>query len=260
MPDPFFRCGRVFNVQRVGKRGFAVAFGEVFLVEGFHVLQDLFEFGDQALGQDGEAVVVPFSAADDDLAVFKVEVFDAQAEAFHDAESRSVHDFCHGTGSPPHVGDDAHGFEVGQDGGKFLGAGGVGEVGRKLNVFLKDGAVEEEDGAEGLVGGGDGYFTFVGEVGDEGADFGFAHVFGVAFAVKEDVAFDPVFVGLFGAVGVVFGTEGVAHPFHQFFILWRRGSFGGVGFGWIHCDFSTGCAKICLRSGYFNLLLPKIPN
>lgn len=43
-------------------------------------------------------------------------------------------------------------------------------------------------------------------MGDEGTDLGLTHVFGVAFVVEEDVAFDPVFVGLFGAVGVVFGA------------------------------------------------------
>ena len=89
---------------------------------------------------------------------------------------------------------------------------------------MEDGAVEEEDGAEGLVGGGCGDFAFGGEVGDEGANFDFAHVFGVAFFMEEDVAFDPVCVGLLGAVGVMFGAEGVADLFHEFFSL--RGLWG----------------------------------
>jgi hypothetical protein len=53
-------------------------------------------------------------------------------------------------------------------------------------------------------------------VGEEGLDFLHAHVFGVAFAVEEDVAFDPVFVGLFGAVGVVFEAEGVGDLVEEF--------------------------------------------
>lgn len=61
-------------------------------------------------------------------------------------------------------------------------------------------------------------------MGEEGLDpstssgqrfFG-AHVLWVAFAVVEDVAFDPVFVGLFGAVGVVFESDGVTHLVEEF--------------------------------------------
>jgi len=81
-------------------------------------------------------------------------------------------------------------------------------------------AVEEEDGGEGLIlcRGGDVFFN--GEVGDECLDLWHAHVFGVAFAVVEDVAFDPVFVGLFGAVGVVFGADGSGDEVHEFWGMW----------------------------------------
>ena len=43
-----------------------------------------------------------------------------------------------------------------------------------------------------------------------------AHVFGVAFVVKEDEAFDPVVVGLFGAVGVVLKADGVGDLVEEF--------------------------------------------
>ena len=95
-------------------------------------------------------------------------------------------------------------------------------------------AVEEEDGAEGLILGGDGDLSFDGEVGDEGLDLGFCHVFGVAFLVEEDVAFDPFDVGLFGAVGVVFGAEGFAHLIEQFFGGGLRG----------YCACGRGCVRI----------------
>ncbi len=55
-----------------------------------------------------------------------------------------------------------------------------------------------------------------GEVGEECLDFGRAHVFGVAFVMEEDVAFNPVFVGLLGAVGVVFGANGVGDLVEEF--------------------------------------------
>ena len=56
-------------------------------------------------------------------------------------------------------------------------------------------------------------------MGNKGADFLFTHVFGVTFTVEEDVASDPVFVGLFCAVGIMLCAEGVADLVHKFFTL-----------------------------------------
>ena len=175
--------------------------------------------------------------------IVEVDVFDAQAQAFHDAKAAAVEDFCHEAGYAAHVCDDLDGFLMGEDDGKSFRAGGIGEVWRKLDVFLKDCAVEEEDGTQGLVGCRCCDFAFGGEVGNESADFLFTHVFGVAFVVKNDVAFDPVFVGLFGAVGVVFGAKGIADLVHEFF------GFSGAGLGYVfwvvsHCISSCGYAKM----------------
>lgn len=49
---------------------------------------------------------------------------------------------------------------------------------------MEEVAVEEEDGADGLVLGGGGGFSFDDEVGDELVDFGCAHFFGVAFVME----------------------------------------------------------------------------
>ena len=73
-----------------------------------------------------------------------------------------------------------------------------------------------------------------GEVGDEGLNFGDAHVFGVAFVVEEDVAADPVYVGLFGALGVVFDANGVADLFEEF-----------PGFRWISLRFLRVLRGFC---------------
>jgi hypothetical protein len=56
--------------------------------------------------------------------------------------------------------------------------------------------------------GGGGNFVLDGEMGEEGFDFGYAHVLGMAFVVKEDETPDPLDVGFFGLVGVVFEPEG----------------------------------------------------
>ncbi len=56
-------------------------------------------------------------------------------------------------------------------------------------------------------------------MGDEGADFGCAHVFRLTFLMKdaERVAANPADVGFFSAVGLVLGAEGVSELVEQFF-------------------------------------------
>jgi len=49
------------------------------------------------------------------------------------------------------------------------------------------------------------------QVGEESLDLGSAHFARMSFVVEQDVAFDPVNVGLFGADGVVFNSDGVTH-------------------------------------------------
>jgi len=105
---------------------------------------------------------------------------------------------------------------VGEDHGQGFGFFGADEVGGKFDFDLENVAVEEENGAEGLVLGGGGDVFFDGEVGDEFLDSFGAHVFGVFFVVEEDVACDPIFVGLLGA-------DGVGDLIHE---------FAGRGFGW----------------------------
>jgi hypothetical protein len=56
-------------------------------------------------------------------------------------------------------------------------------------------AVEEENGLEGLILGRGGDVFVDSQVGEEGFDFLGAHFLGVAFAVEEDKAADPIHIG-----------------------------------------------------------------
>lgn len=124
---------------------------------------------------------------------------------------------------------------MGKDNGQGFGFFSVNCIGWDIDFLLEDMAIEEHDGAEGLVlrGGREGAFS--GKVGNEGLYFLGAHVFGVAFFVEEDVAANPVYVCLFGAKGVMFDTDGVADLIQQF--TW----------GFFHVDL--------LRGGVYNLLI-----
>lgn len=154
LPGPFPRGAAVFFAEGIGEDDLTVAFGQVFLVQGFSILQQLFQFGDEAVGQDGGAVVVALAAADDDLAVVKIQVFNAQTQALAEADAGTIEDAGHEARGAAHLVDDLEGFGVAEDGGQAFGADRVGEVGREGDLDLEDLAVEEEDGAECLVGGG----------------------------------------------------------------------------------------------------------
>lgn len=65
-----------------------------------------------------------------------------------------------------------------------------------------------------LGGGGD--VAFNGEVDEEGPNFVCAHFGGALFVVEEHVAADPIEVGFFGAIGVMFGAQGIGDTFDTF--------------------------------------------
>ena len=90
-------------------------------------------------------------------------------------------------------------------GGKYVGDAfsffGSDEVEGGLVEFDVEGvAVEEEDGADGLILSGGGGFPIHDEVGDELVDLCHSHFTRVAFVVKEDICPNPFDVGFFGAV------------------------------------------------------------
>jgi hypothetical protein len=85
-----------------------------------------------------------------------------------------------------------------------------------VNLFVEDFAVEEENGAEGLILGGGGDVPFHGQMGQEGLDFGGAHLGGVALVVEEEEAAHPVQVGLFGAVEIMLEPEDFPELVQQF--------------------------------------------
>lgn len=88
-------------------------------------------------------------------------------------------------------------------------------------------AIQEQQGAESLVLGGGCDVAFGGEMGEERLHLGCAHVFGMAFAVEKDEAFDLGDVGLLGADGIVLAADSVAHEVEELLPgrFWRR--FGG---------------------------------
>ena len=58
----------------------------------------------------GNAVVTAFAIENDDTMVFKINVFNPQAQAFHQAKSTSVQDLRHQSILSLHLVDDREGF------------------------------------------------------------------------------------------------------------------------------------------------------
>lgn len=226
LPNPVALGVGVFFFKGVGEVYRAKAVCEVLAMGGLYLEDVLAQGGDEAVGEHGEAVVAAFAVADDDLVVVKVHIFDTQPETFHEAESGAVEDLRHEFVDAVEVGDDGADFVFGEDGGDafiFLRAE-VGE-GDFVERYLEDVAVEEEDGAERLILGGFGNFSFDNEVGDKLINFVDGHLAGVdgnlsmgkVGVVITDVFADPFQVGLFGAGGVLFYTELVAVLVEKFF-------------------------------------------
>ena len=227
----------VFSFEGVGEGRFAEAFLHVPLVNGFCDPYLFLKVVAQGVGEHDSPVFFALSVADEDLAVAEVQILDAQAQAFGEAQSTSIEQFGHQLGYAAHFVDDGHGFLVGQYGGQMVGTGGPEKVGGERQVHLKDVFVQEGYGAERLVLGGGRYTALGGEIGYVRLDFRRAHFFGVAFVVEEDEAFDPVHVGLLGAIGVVLGADGFAHLVEEFFFLWGYGLRGGGHGFWLCLGF-----------------------
>jgi len=92
--------------------------------------------------------------------------------------------------------DDGPGLLLGQDGGQPFGLLGPNGI-HGAQFHFKHLTVEEQQGAEGLVLGGGGDVLLHGQVGEKGLNFRDSHLLWVSLAVEQDVALDPVHVGLF---------------------------------------------------------------
>jgi hypothetical protein len=114
--------------------------------------------------------------------------------------------------------------DLGKHGADFLGrqddrqvvrALGIDEVVEPGNLLLEDRAVEEEEGAEGLVLRRCRNLAIDGQRRQEARELRRSHLGGVPLAVEEDVAADPGDVHLLGATAIVPGANGMAHAIEQ---------------------------------------------
>lgn len=226
LPARFAVGIRILAFERIREVDLAVAFLQILLVNGFHFLDMFLESWHYAFRERYGAVIFSFSVTDDNLAVGKINILDAQAKTFHESQARTKKELSHEFWDASHFSDHCEGFCFGEDCGEAIWFFSADDVCGEFNLFEEDIAVEKKNGTEGLILCGCGDVSLGGKVGDEGLNFGGTHFGRVSLVVVEDVAPAPVKVGLFCTIGVVFGTNGVAELIEKFFgFVGRRRQF-----------------------------------
>ena len=90
----------------------------------------------QLVGQHGQAVLHSLAFADDDLVLAEVEVFDAQAHTFHQAEAGAIEQFGHQLMVAGHLSEDGLNFVFSEHNRKAFGLFGANDIERLVNVQM----------------------------------------------------------------------------------------------------------------------------
>lgn len=147
-------------------------------------------------GQDRHAILVALAAAHEDLVAAEVDVLDAQATAFEQAQAGSVQERRHQASCARQLVQDRSDFVAGEDDGESLLAVGVDEVVEPGQVDGEDASVEEQESGERLVLGRRGDAVSGRELAEEASDLVAAEAGGVAPTAERVVAAHPAEVGL----------------------------------------------------------------
>jgi len=152
LPDPFLvRVGKFF-IQSVGQRDRGKAGSLILLI----LVSDLRNVQAQrwkdTIGKHGDAIIAAFAIIDEDAVIFEVDVFDAQAQTFHQPQTAAVHDLGHELISAAELKQDGAGFFFGKNGGNAFSFLGPNKCqGRVIQLNFQEVAVKKEDSANGLV-------------------------------------------------------------------------------------------------------------
>jgi hypothetical protein len=193
-----------------------------------HTYEMALEGLNEGFGEDGGAVAGALGIAEHELTLIEIQIFDSQAHALGEAQPAAVEPFGHELVGPGHAVEHLVHLALGEHDGQAFRPFSAHGLQVELERLCEDVAVQEEQGAEGLVLGGGGAVLVTGEVGKEGFDFYLTHMARVPFAVEEDEASHPVQVLAFGAQRVMFAAQGVARPIEQADL--------GRWWGGLHCQ------------------------
>jgi hypothetical protein len=170
--------------QRVRQLDVGVAGGQIDGVPAFALGQHLAQLGCQALRQHHGAVFVALAGAHGDAAGGEVDILHAQAQALEQAHAGAVQQAQHQAAArglrdlQPEAGD----LVAGEDDRQALGLLGAHDVVDPGQLDLQGGSVQEQQRGQGLALGAGADVALGGQVAEELADLGGAHVDRVALA------------------------------------------------------------------------------
>lgn len=174
LPRPGAGGVTIFPVEGGGKVDGSGPAGEVLTVQ----LLDAREVGlqrlDEPLREEGYPFALAFTFSNGDVVVGKVDVFDAEADSFEEAQAAAVEQVNHEAVVALKMGQDGAGFPAGEDHRKLRWSGDALDAGNEVQFAIENLGEEKEEGAKGLVLGGGGDVAVDGEMGKERGDFGFA--------------------------------------------------------------------------------------
>jgi len=215
LPAQFPRGVGEFYGQRIGQIDFPVAGSQVFRMEQADTFDLKAQSGDDRFGKGDDAILFALAIPNSDRFVFKIHILDGQADAFHPAQAGAVEQLGHEFESAAEMLQQGEDFLAGEDRGQALWAFGGGKE-DGFDLFVKDLPVQEKDSAQGLVLGGGGDVSFLGQVSEEGADLWGAHLSRMAFIVEQDETPHPIHIGLLGAVRIMFEAQFFAQLVEKF--------------------------------------------
>ncbi len=206
-PGPGTGIIGVFAVESKGEMDGTAAPGEIAAMQLPHSRQVRTEGLAKALGQESDPFPHAFSVVNGDLVITEIDVFDAQTDRFHEAQAAPIEQMDHEAVIALELGENGARLCRGENDGEFGGAANPFDTGDKIKLSIKHLLVKEKQSAKGLILGGGGDAAIDGEVTEEGGNLRFAQLLGVAFAMEEDEATNPIEVSYLCADAVVFDAQ-----------------------------------------------------
>jgi len=202
------------------------ALAEVALMERSHSFDMLRQVGLDRARQHRHPVLAALAVVDRDLVHREVDVLDAQPATFQEAKARSVEQERHHAGHAVQTLEDRANFVAREDSGQVLWAFGPDQVIEPWQLDAENLSIEEEQRIEGLVLCGRRDSLANRERRQKGRDFRGAPLAGMALAMEENVALDPVEVRLLGPRAVVACANRVTDAVEE--LRLRRPGRGGL--------------------------------
>lgn len=163
----------------------------------------VFECGNQALRQHDHPVFAALAIAHDDYLAVKVNVFDPQAQTFHQAHAAAIKQRGQQFVLPIKFAQHCLNFGARQHHGNALFWHWPRQVIHPWHFNAQHFLIQKEQRTQSLPVGRNGHLALCDQVRQERFNFGLPHVTWMLQAVKPDEIFDPIHISLFGSEAIV---------------------------------------------------------